>query len=352
MSEAEILFERRGAAGIVTLNRPKALNALNRDMCLALKPQLEAWAVDPAVALVVIKAAGEKAFCAGGDIRALHDSGKARDGYAEAFYADEYRTNARIAHFPKPYIALLDGIVMGGGVGLSVHGSHRVIGDRVLFAMPETGIGLFPDVGGSHFLPRCPGQTGMYLGLTGARLKTADTLWAGVGTAFVPSDRHAALLDDLCALAPRAGKDAVDAVITAHAGDSGPAPLADHADAIDTCFAAETVEGILDRLEALDTDWGRQTAAGLRAKSPISVKVTFRQIREGACLDFDDCMRMEYRLTRRFIAGHDFYEGVRAVIIDKDQAPKWSPDTLDQITDAAVDAYFGNLGADELRLDL
>src|ERR1700761_7692949 len=191
-SDAEIIFEQRGAIGLVTLNRPKALNALTHDMCLKLKTQLDVWQANRKVGAVVVQGAGDRAFCAGGDIRALYESGKAGTGYAFDFYHDEYLLNATIKHFPKPYVALIRGFVMGGGVGVSVHGSHRIADETTLFAMPETGIGLFPDVGGSWFLPRMPGAIGMYRALTGARLKTQDALYAGVATHFVPAAKHPA----------------------------------------------------------------------------------------------------------------------------------------------------------------
>ncbi|MGN6514928.1 MAG: enoyl-CoA hydratase/isomerase family protein, partial [Rhizomicrobium sp.] len=192
--DAEVLFERRGALGLITLNRPKALNALTHEMCVSMKQQLDTWAKDDAVKVVAIRGAGDRAFCAGGDIRALYESGKAKTPYALEFYRDEYVLNATIKHYPKPYVALIHGIDMGGGVGVSVNGSHRVAAESMVFAMPETGIGLFPDVGGSYFLPRCPGEIGMFLGLTGMRLKTADSLYAGIATDFVPVARWDTLL--------------------------------------------------------------------------------------------------------------------------------------------------------------
>jgi enoyl-CoA hydratase len=340
----EALFEQRGAAGVITLNRPKALNALTQDMCLRIKAQLERWAKDPNIKGVVIRGAGERAFCAGGDIRALYESGKAGTPYALDFYRDEYRLDAAIKHFPKPYVALIHGIVMGGGVGVSVHGSHRIAAESAVFAMPETGIGLFPDVGGSYFLPRCPGQVGMYLALTGARLKTADCLYAGVATHFVPQAKWETLLERLAnGAAPNQALDGL--------ADSVPDTfLETHRKVIDDIFALESVEAILTALDAEGTDWAGETATTLRAKSPTSLKVTFRQIREGARLEFDDCMRMEYRMVNRIVAGHDFYEGVRAAIIDKDGAPKWQPADLAGVGESDVDAYFAPLGDKELTL--
>lgn len=342
MSDAEVLFERQGVAGIITLNRPKALNSLTLNMVRLIHPQLEAWAGDEAVKLVIIRGAGEKAFCAGGDIRALHDWGKAGDKTQIDFYREEYRLNRLIKKFPKPYVALMDGINMGGGVGLSVHGSHRVATERTLFAMPETGIGLFPDVGGTFFLPRCPGEVGMYLALTGARIKAADCLYAGIADAYVPSEKLDVLTEALAG-----GEDPASA-IAAHREEAGEPSLAEHRAAIDTHFSKSGVTAILTSLDEDRSGWAAETAKTIRAKSPLSTKVAYAQVREGAGLDFDACMKLEFRLTNRFMAGHDFYEGVRAVVIDKDQAPKWEPATLKAVTDDMVRAYFASLGPEEL----
>ncbi len=340
----DVLFETRGASGLITLNRPKALNALTHDMCVAMKAQLDAWARDDAVHTVIVQGSGERAFCAGGDIRSLYESGKAGTPYALDFYHDEYVLNATIKHYPKPYVALIQGIVMGGGVGMSVHGSHRIAGETTTFAMPETGIGLFPDVGGSYFLPRCPGQIGMYLGLTGARLRTTDTLYAGVATHFVPMAKWPALIDAL------AGGIAPDAAI-APLQDSVPDTfLLEHRATIDRIFALGSVEEILAALDSGHTDWGDDTARAIRTKSPTATKIAFRQLRDGAKREFDDCMKMEWRMVNRVVKGHDFYEGVRATIIDKDGTPKWDPPNLAAVTDAAVDAYFAPLEEKELSL--
>jgi enoyl-CoA hydratase len=342
--DQEVLFEHRGALGLITLNRPKALNALTHEMCLAMKAQLDAWAKDDAVKAVVIRGNGHRAFCAGGDIRALYESGKAKTPYALDFWRDEYILDATIKHYPKPYIALIHGIDMGGGVGVSVNGSHRIAGETMTFAMPETGIGLFPDVGGSYFLPRCPGQIGMYLGLTGARLKTTDALYAGIATHFVQQAKWDALIDKLAGgLAPGdALSGLTDAVPDTY--------LAEHRNTIDAIFALDSVEAIIAALDAEEEDWTDDTAKTLRTKSPTSLKIAFRQIREGAKLEFDDCMKMEYRMVNRIVAGHDFYEGVRAVIIDKDNAPKWQPADPAGVSDTDVAAYFAPLGANELKL--
>lgn len=340
--EAEVLFSRDGVAGIVTLNRPKALNALTLNMVRLIHPQLQAWAADDGVKCVIVEGAGEKAFCAGGDIRALHDWGKARDPHVIEFYREEYRLNTYIKLYPKPYVALMDGIDMGGGVGVSVNGSDRVATERLTFAMPETGIGLFPDVGGTYFLPRCPGEIGMFLALTGERLKAADAIYAGIADAYIPSDR----LGDL--KARLAAGENVDAVLDNHSAPAGEPPLAQHRAAIDRHFSKASVAEIIASLEAEGGDWAQKVVATLRAKSPTSLLVTYRQLREGAQLSFEDCMKLEFRLTNRFMRGHDFYEGVRAIIIDKDQSPKWEPSSLASVKPEGVDAYFASLGDNEL----
>ena len=335
-TEEEILFEVTGAIGLVTLNRPKALNALTHEMCLALKEQLQEWETDENVRAVLVEGTGEKAFCAGGD-------------YPYNFYRDEYLLNLAVKHFKKPYIALMDGIVMGGGVGVSVHGSHRIATERTLFAMPETGIGLFPDVGGTYFLPRLAGELGMYLGLTGARLKAADAVYSGITPVYIETEK----LDDLKgALAGhRFGANAheeVDALLARFAGDPGAAPIAEVASIIDAHFANPSAVAILASLEGDPDPWAQKTAETLRTKSPTSVKLAYQQLRRGAKLDFDDCMRLEFRMVGRVIQGVDFYEGTRAVVIDKDQSPKWKPATLEEVSDAEIEAYFAPLPGGEL----
>lgn len=345
--EPDILFEKRGHAGLITLNRPRALNALTLSMVRAMHPQLSEWARDPGIAHIVIRAAGEKAFCAGGDIRQLHDWGRAGDPRILDFYREEYRLNTFIKRYPKPYVALIDGIVMGGGVGVSVHGGLRAAGGRTVFAMPETGIGLFPDVGGTYFLPRLPGALGTWLALTGARLKQADMAWCGIATHAVPSARFEELTDAL-------GQQA-DAAATiqrfAEAPDE-PSSLPALMPAIDRSFSADTVPEVLERLEAeggADGEWARKQADTIRAKSPTSLAISMRQMREGAAMDFEECMRTEFRIVSRVVARHEFFEGVRAVIIDKDNDPEWKPASLDELSEAEIDAYFAPL---EEELDL
>ncbi len=348
----DIRFDRQGALAIVTLDRPQALNALTLEMAAELDNRLVAWAEDACVAAVVIRSAGGRAFCAGGDIRALYEAGRGRDRYVEEFYRTEYRLNHRIKTYRKPYIALIDGVVMGGGVGLSIHGSHRVVTERCQFAMPETGIGFFPDVGGSWFLPRCPGQVGTYLGLTGARIGAADMLHCGLATHYAASDdlaRVASALEHLTWSGDHGS--IVTALLDRHAGDPGAAPLAQHRQMIDRCFAADTVEEILSRLAAENTTWADETMAVLQRKSPTSLKVTLRQLRLGAGLsDFAAAMRMEYRLALNTMAARDFYEGVRAAVIDKDQTPQWRPPTLADVSEAMVGRYFEGASGPDLEL--
>jgi enoyl-CoA hydratase len=346
----DILFERRGAAGIVTLNRPKALNAVTHGMVLALRAQLDAWANDPAVTRVAITAAGERAFSAGGDIRALYDLGKAgRQSEALQFWRDEYPLNAAIKRFRKPYVALIDGIVMGGGVGVSVHGSHRVAGDRFSFAMPEVSIGFFPDVGATWFLPRMPGEIGTYCALTGERFGIADGVGAGIATHCIPSARFPALLEGLAGAVP------VDAVLSAFSEPAGEGPILSRRAAIDRLFAGNRVEDILNALDreagsvSADADWASKTAALMRTKSPTSLKLALAQVRRGAGWDFETCMRAEFRIVSRIIHDHDFYEGVRAVIVDKDNRPQWQPATLAEVSAAEVERHFAPL-ARELKL--
>jgi len=341
-ADSDILFERRGAAGIVTLNRPQALNAVTHDMVRVLARQLAAWAQDDAVTRVIIRAAGERAFSAGGDIRALYELGRARrQAEMLTFWRDEYPLNALIKRYPKPYVALIDGIVMGGGVGVSIHGSHRVAGERFAFAMPEVGIGFFPDVGATWFLPRLPGELGTWCALTGDRLKTADAVAAAVATHHVRSERFADLADALCGNVP------VDAVLGAFAEPSGQG--AAYQPEIDRLFAGDRAEDILERLDAAGDDWAVKTAAMMRAKSPLSLKIALAQVRRGRDWSFEDCMRTEFRIVSRIIYGHDFYEGVRAVIVDKDNAPRWQAATLADVADADVEKHFAPL-ADELVL--
>ncbi|MEC7594654.1 MAG: enoyl-CoA hydratase/isomerase family protein, partial [Pseudomonadota bacterium] len=307
-----------------TLNRPKALNALTHPMCLMMIEALENWRNDDDVKAIVVDGAGEKGFCAGGDILKLHDSGKAGNDDAWLFWRDEYRLNTLIFHYPKPYVALIDGITMGGGVGVSVHGRYRVCTENTVFAMPETGIGLLPDVGGTYFLPRLPGFIGTYMVLTGARLRAADLYYTGIATHYMPSAQLEKLKQELAA-----GCDIEETL----AG-----------------FHADSVVDIWAALGAADTDWARKQIDIINTKSPTSSAVALRQMRDGAKADFNGCMQIEMRAVTRLMALPDFYEGVRAVILDKDNAPSWTPPEHANVAAADIDKIFASLGADELQL--
>jgi enoyl-CoA hydratase len=358
----DILFAREDGVATVTLNRPQALNAFTLDMYRRLDPMLRAWADDPAVRAVLLRGAAGRAFCAGGDIRAIYEAGRGISGdrsLTAVFFREEYELIRRLHRYPKPYMALIDGITMGGGAGVSVNGAYRLATERTLFAMPETGIGLFPDVGATRFLNLCPGQIGRYLGLTGARLGPADTLYCGLATHFVPRARAPELLDALSRTAWRAGgeKAQVEAVLAAFQGDPGDPPLAARRAAIDRCFAGETVEAILAALDAEaaaggdGAEWAAQTRTELLGKSPTSLKITLRQLIRGRGCDIEAALALEYRLTQHVMQGHDFYEGVRAALIDKDRQPRWRPATLAEVSEAIVEAYFAPLGEAELRFD-
>ncbi|AWN53977.1 enoyl-CoA hydratase/isomerase family protein [Methylobacterium sp. 17Sr1-1] len=333
-ADGAVLCERRGAAGLITLNRPKALNALTLEMVRAMRAALDAWAADPAVTRVVVQGAGERAFCAGGDIRRIHEEGSAgKFEEAQTFFREEYELNALIQRYPKPYVALIDGIVMGGGVGVSVHGSHRVAAERTAFAMPETGIGFFPDVGATYALPRLPGFVGTYLALTGERIGQGDVLAFGLGTHAAPAARFDAIRDALSEGGP------VEAAIGHH---DAPAPGPLHAERalIESCFSADSVPEVLARLDAAGSDFAQKSAATIRTRSPTSLVLALAQMRRGASLSFPEAMRLEYRILCRILRGHDFYEGVRSVLIDRDGKPDWRPATLEAVQASDIEAHF------------
>ncbi|MRG55730.1 enoyl-CoA hydratase/isomerase family protein [Phyllobacterium sp. SYP-B3895] len=341
----EVLFERRGKAGLVRLTRPKALNALTRTMVNAMHRALVAWSTDPDVHCVIVEGEG-RAFCAGGDILAVYHAGKAGAPLYE-FFADEYRLNAYIRHFPKPYVSLIDGIVMGGGVGISVHGSHRVVTENVLFAMPEVGIGFFPDVGGSAFLPHLPEHFGTYLALTGNRIRQGDCLQSGIATHAIKAEDKERVRRSLI----RTGKPEV-ALRGKTINPDYETPEKTR-DMIGVLFDSETLGGCLIRLAASGVngnEWAQQILDLIKTRSPTSLHVTFRQIAEGGHLEMDQCMQMEYRILSRMLENHDFYEGVRSLLVDKDNAPVWQPASIDEVTPEMVDAYFALLGERELKL--
>ncbi len=341
---APVIVKVEGRIGRLTLNRPKALNALDLSMIRLMTSALLDWKDDHNIVGVVVDAAGEKAFCAGGDIRALVDPAS-ETSYAHQFYAEEYRLNTLIKEYSKPYVAMIDGIVMGGGVGISVHGMRRLCGDKTLFAMPETGIGFYPDVGGSFFLPRLEGELGTWLALTGARLKAADVFTLGIATDYAPSDQHPQILARLIEDAQEEGD--VAEIIDSLTGLPGPGTVVEHKEQIDKAFAASTVEEILDRLDTDGSDWAQKQISILHGKSPTALKVTRKQMREGQNMKFRPCMDMELGLSLKFVAGHDFAEGVRALLVDRDNHPDWQPDSLSAIHEDDVSAYFVPLPENE-----
>jgi enoyl-CoA hydratase len=313
----------RGRRGRIRLDRGKALNALDLGMIRAIRRALDSFATDPDVEFVTIESERPGVFCAGGDIRAVREASLAgRHDENEAFFAEEFALNHRIASFPKPYVALIDGVCMGGGMGLSVHGSHRVVTDRTVMAMPETAIGYFPDIGASYFLNRLAGALGTYLALTGARIGAADAMDAGLATAFVPADRFNAL----CVRLDTAGAEDLDRAIAELAPvPASAAPLRDQHPAIDRCFGAGTVDELFQSLAAEGGPWAEETTATLRSMSPTSLAVSLALLRRTRGLPLAACLEIELRLTRTMTRGHDFLEGVRALLVDKDRQPRWAP---------------------------
>ncbi|MDW3207248.1 MAG: enoyl-CoA hydratase/isomerase family protein [Alphaproteobacteria bacterium] len=355
MTDGEtVILTRRGPIGHILLNRPKALNAITFEMVIAVADALSDWEKDDAVRAVIIEGAGDRAFCAGGDVIAVSKAGQEQTDLCRDFFQAEYRLNRTIHLFEKPYIAFLDGITMGGGVGLSVHGKHRIVTEKTLFAMPETAIGLFPDVGGSHFLSRCPGETGTYLGLTGARLGAADMMAVGLADSHMPSDSRDAFFAALEA-ADWSGRDA-DSVVSEITGQfatpAGETTIETIRADLDRLFAGDDLEEIVARLSADTGEFAAKAAALLDGKSPTMLKVSLKQLRLGAMQDFDANMVMEYRIVRRALQpGADFHEGVRALLIDKDKAPKWNPARLEDVSDAMVHSHFEAPPEGDLVLD-
>jgi enoyl-CoA hydratase len=344
---SEVIIRIEGRVGRITLNRPDVLHALTTGMCEAMSEALLAWGSDPAVTVVMIDhAPGTRGFCAGGDIRMLAESGTLDGMAARRFFHTEYQLNHLIQSFPKPYIALMDGVTMGGGVGVSVHGAFRIATDKTTFAMPETGIGLFPDVGGGWFLPRLPEpEFGTWLALTGARLKGEGLVTAGIATHYVPSELLDSVRAQIAGAAdthdpPRALRSGLDALCEAKREPIVPAP-----GALVSLFGFDSVEEIFAALDrASDHDWPRTQLDTLKTKSPQTLKVALRQLRLGAqCKTFAENMAMEYRIGARVVGRYDFLEGVRAVIIDKDNAPRWRPDTLEDVSEAMLAEIFAPL---------
>ncbi|MFC0597714.1 enoyl-CoA hydratase/isomerase family protein [Streptomyces palmae] len=341
-----VLVHTEGRVGRLVLNRPRALNALTHEMVRLIDGALTAWQHDDAVTTVVITGAGERGLCAGGDIRAIHQDASTPGGGAAsaAFWRDEYRLNARIARYPKPYVAVMDGIVMGGGVGISAHGGIRIVTERSRIAMPETGIGLVPDVGGTHLLSQAPGELGTHLALTGAAVGAADALLCGLADHYVPAARIPRLIAEL------AGADAAE-VIPRYAEPAPRGELAEQQEWIDHCYQADTVEEIVDRLLAQGTLAAKETAETLWTKSPTALKATLSAMRRARALGrLEPVLEQDYRTSCAALATHDLVEGIRAQVIDKDRDPRWSPAALGEVTEEDVARFFAPLGERELRL--
>jgi len=340
VTDPHIKSEKRGALGLLTLDRPKALNALTHGMIAALADSLKAWAADDSVKAVAIRGEGDRAFCSGGDIRAVQQAIVAGTNKGADLLRDEYRMNALIGDYPKPYIAMIHGITMGGGAGVSIHGSHRLADGSLMFAMPETGIGFIPDVGSSYFLSRLPDRLGLYLGLTANSIGLGDATAAGLVT-------HAVARGDFDGvIAALAGGQTVEKAIAPFARKPEPGALAAHRRRIATIFAGSSVEAILERLDRDGSDFAIATAQTMRTRSPTSLKLVFRQLHEAEKLSLNQCLAMEFRLALRVLPGHDFREGVRAALVDKDRRPKWEPSSLAGVGDLAH--FFAGLGGDEL----
>ena len=337
MAENEdILVSVRNGVGIVTLNRPKAINSLNDAMIAGLQQALTDWENDNTIKAVLLTGAGERGLCAGGDVVALYHSARADGSYGRQFFWQEYRLNAHVGRFPKPYVALMDGIVMGGGVGVGAHGNVRVVTEKTKMGMPEVGIGFIPDVGGTYLLSRAPGALGLHAALTGAPFSGADAIAMGFADHFVP---HARLADFAEAVVTDGHEDALNS----YAEEPPASTLAAQRDWIDSCYAGDTVAQILDDLRAHD-----EPAAELIAtRSPIAVSVTLNAVRRAAHLDtLEEVLHQEFRVSAASLKSHDFVEGIRAQLVDKDRNPQWSPAGLDDVDDAAIDAYFASADPD------
>lgn len=343
--ESPVITSVADGVGRITLNRPRALNALTREMCELMTRALMAWKYDASVEMVLIDHNGERGFCAGGDIRMIAESGAGDAAEAKAFFLTEYRLNHLMMVYPKPIVAIMDGITMGGGVGISQPADIRIVTERTLYAMPETGIGLFPDVGGGWHLPRLPGESGLWLALTGARLRADECLALGIATHYVESVSLPALK-----VALRADPGNPKAIVERFDSEVGEARIERNLRKIDRFFGFDTMEEIFAALEAENDgeNWAFKELRTLKTKSPQAMKVTLRQLRAGARMEtFADVMAMEYRLGGRIVQTHDFQEGVRAVIVDKDQTPKWNPAAIEGVDEAMLDAFFAPLPADQ-----
>jgi enoyl-CoA hydratase len=340
-----LLHQIAGPVGIALLNRPTVLNVIDMALIKALYARLEMWRADPAIKAVLVRGAGDRAFCAGGDVRAVYEH-RGDDAFMHEVYRVEYILDDAIARYPKPYIVLMSGIVMGGGCGISVHGSHRVVTETTQLAMPECRIGLFPDIGASYFLSRCPGKVGLYLGLTGARIGAADAIYLGLADYFIPNSRLSEIIPAF------ADGETVAAALGALATPSSVAPISMFQEHIDAVFALDSVGDIIARLTSLPDAWARQAHSDITAACPLSLELTFRSIREARTKTLRECLVSDFRIAQRLMQRSDYFEGVRARIIDKDNGPRWAHTSVQDVPPEEVDACFAPLGPSELHFDI
>ncbi|MGY4406520.1 enoyl-CoA hydratase/isomerase family protein [Bradyrhizobium sp. USDA 3315] len=349
-AEGDLIARKEGSAGIIRLNRPKAINAVTLEMFHDIDRALDAFEADPDVAVIVLEGAGERGLCAGGDIRALWESSKVKGDLGKILWRDEYILNARIKKFPKPYVAFMDGIVMGGGVGLSAHSRHRVVTERTKLAMPEVGLGFFPDVGGTYLLSRSPGEIGTYFGLTGTTMNGPDAIYAKFADAVVPSAKLPALREALTKVTPGTSSAEIDRLIGGFATSERAGPVAAMQAKIDGWFAHGRMEDVVAALTADGSDMAQATLKTLSEKSPRGMVVTLKLLRLArATATLEECLKREYRAALEVFASDDFREGVRAAVIDKDRNPTWSPAGIEQVTPEMLTPYFAEIGADALK---
>ena len=352
VTEGDLIARREGAAGIIRLNRPKAINAVTLEMFRDIDKALDVFEVDPDVAVIVLEGAGERGLCAGGDIRALWESSKVEGDLGKILWREEYILNARIKKFPKPYVAFMDGIVMGGGVGLSAHASHRVVTERTTLAMPEVGLGFFPDVGGTWLLSHAPGEIGTYFGLTGQTMNGPDAVYAGFADAVVPSSRSAGLRDVLTKARPGSTASEIRALIDGFATGETAGPVAAMRATIDRWFSYDRMQDIIAALTRDRSKLAQSTLKTLGEKSPRGMVVALKLLRLARqSSSLEECLVREYRAALEVFRSDDFREGVRAAVIDKDRNPKWSPPRIEDVTPDMIAPYFANIGADELVFD-
>jgi enoyl-CoA hydratase len=350
VAEGDLIARKEGSAGILRLNRPKAINAVTLEMFHDIDKALDVFEADPDIAVILLEGAGERGLCAGGDIRALWESSKAKGDLGKILWRDEYILNARIRKFPKPYVAFMDGIVMGGGVGLSAHASHRVVTDKTKLAMPEVGLGFFPDVGGTWLLSHSPGEIGTYFGLTGQTMNGPDAIHAGFADAVVPSVKLAALREALTKVRSGITSAEVKALIAGFATGETAGPVAAMQGKIDAWFAHDRMEDIVAALQSDGSEQAASTLKTLNEKSPRGMVVALKLLRLARTAhSLEECLVREYRAALEVFASDDFREGVRAAVIDKDRSPKWSPPRIEDVTPAMVAPYFAEIGADELK---